>query len=214
MSTIDPLAALLADLDRPVEPRPAFSEALLSQLLGELRPARGGAGRGGASSWRALLQAGTSTRLRLVLVLLALLLLLAGIATATYVGVRTWVSAGPNGPQATSDYRLSVVFDAPPGETRVEYFGYVLGPDGHDLYAVRRRIDRPRTTEVVRVRMGDSTVPGRPETMLDFRDLADPRLWDPGTSPGAGFIRTVDYAALAADAMGNVYVKAGRAGRL
>ena len=37
MSTVDPIAALLADLDRPVSPRPEFEATLRTQLLAELR---------------------------------------------------------------------------------------------------------------------------------------------------------------------------------
>ena len=36
MSTVDPIAAILADLDGPAVTRPAFAEALLDRLLSEL----------------------------------------------------------------------------------------------------------------------------------------------------------------------------------
>lgn len=140
MSAIDPIAAILGDLDRPVAPRPEFAGALLPRLLDELRaPMRGARrGRGLRLGW---FLPGVPIRLRLALILIALLLLLAGIATATYVGVRTWVSEGPRGIQFQSDYQLATAFTSAgnpvgwsPGGNPVRSFA--LSPDGGELYAM------------------------------------------------------------------------------
>jgi hypothetical protein len=79
MSTIDPLAAILSGLDRPVQPRPEFAETLLSRLVEELS---GGAQAPARKPWRARLRLPlrrsgehTSWRPRRVLVLAGLLVL-------------------------------------------------------------------------------------------------------------------------------------------
>jgi hypothetical protein len=94
MSTVDPVATILAALDRPVQPRAEFAESLRAELLAELQaPILARPRRTARLDWF-LPQA--PPRLRLVLVTAVLLLLLAGIATATYVGVRA--VSGDNGP--------------------------------------------------------------------------------------------------------------------
>jgi WD40 repeat protein len=94
MSTVDPIASILVTLDRPVQPRPEFAESLRADLLAQLQaPARAMPRRRFRLDWF-LPQA--PPRLRLVLVTALLLLLLAGIATATYIGVRA--ATGDNGP--------------------------------------------------------------------------------------------------------------------
>lgn len=121
----------------------------------------------------------TAPRFRLALILIALLLLLAGIATATYLGVRTW-GGGPSTSQARSGYRLSVIFDLPP-EKKAFYSGVTLGAGGHDLYAIHHRVGtEPHATELVRIRGIDTSTPSRPQRVLDFQDLAEPRLWNTG----------------------------------
>jgi len=86
MSTVDPAASILGALDGPVQPRPEFAESLRATLLAELRtPVYAPSRRRLRLEWF-LPQA--PPRLRLVLVTALLLLLLAGIATATYIGVR------------------------------------------------------------------------------------------------------------------------------
>ena len=81
MSTVDPVASILGALDRPVQP-----ESLRATLLAQLEaPVHARPRRRLRFDWF-LPQA--PPRLRLVLVTALLLLLLAGIATATYIGVR------------------------------------------------------------------------------------------------------------------------------
>lgn len=84
MSAGDPLG-VLADFDRPVEPRREFADALLASCLAELMPARAPAQR---RMWRGV---------RLAVAVVAVLLALAGIATATYLALRP--AAARNAPR-------------------------------------------------------------------------------------------------------------------
>jgi hypothetical protein len=93
MSTVDPLASILTALDRPVQPRPEFAESLRADLLARLQAPVHAPRRRHRLDWF-LPQA--APRLRLVIATALLLLLLAGIATATYIGVRA--ATGDNGP--------------------------------------------------------------------------------------------------------------------
>ena len=88
----DPIAALLGDFDGAVDPRPAFAQELRAQLLGELeRPRRRMIGR---------------RRARVVLIVVALILLVTGLATATYLLVRTHAAVEPKpGPSPSSRAR-------------------------------------------------------------------------------------------------------------
>ena len=77
MSSADPVATLLADLDRPAAPRVEFVDELGRRLRRELDAPRSD---GFAITYRLARR----PRLRLVLVVLAWFVVLAGIATATY----------------------------------------------------------------------------------------------------------------------------------
>ena len=93
MSTVDPIASILTALDHPVQPRPEFAESLRANLLAQLEaPTRVRARRRFRLDW---FLPHAPPRLRLLLAAALLLLLLAGIATATYIGVRA--AAGDNG---------------------------------------------------------------------------------------------------------------------
>jgi type II secretory pathway component PulM len=83
MSTVDPVATILAALDRPVQPRAEFAESLRAELLAELQAPILARPRHTARLDWFLPQA--PPRLRLILFTAVLLLLLAGIATATYI---------------------------------------------------------------------------------------------------------------------------------
>ena len=173
-------------LTRAFETVPEPDDATVSEARKALVHVIVAAGNGAAPRPRrkpqgshALLLPRTAPRFRLALILIVLLLLLAGIATATYLGVRTWVG-GPSTSQARSGYRLSVIFDLPP-EKKAFYSGVTLGAGGHDLYAIHHRFGtKPHTTELVRIRGIDTSTPSRPQRVLDFQDLAEPRLWDSG----------------------------------
>jgi hypothetical protein len=182
MSSVDPLATILGGLDRPVQPRPEFAETLLSRLLEELAGAQGPTRKPSRVRLRVpRILPGAPPRLRLVLIALALLLLFAGVALATYFGVRTWISASPRGVQYTSDFRLAVAFRDPPGRSGA-WSGFVLAPSGKDVYAVRYLPPSPqRRAEIVRIAGVDSGGRAQEERLLAYQDLAEPRLWDPGT---------------------------------
>ncbi len=175
--------ALLTHAFHPVpEPDDATVSEARAALLRTIAAVESGAPPRGLQEPQrrlALLLPRTAPRFRLALILIALLLLLAGIATATYLGVRTW-GGGPSTSQARSGYRLSVIFDLPP-EKKAFYSGVTLGAGGHDLYAIHHRFGtEPHATELVRIRGIDTSTPGRPQRVLDFQDLAERRLWDPG----------------------------------
>jgi dipeptidyl aminopeptidase/acylaminoacyl peptidase len=93
MSTVDPVASILTGLDRPAQPRPEFAESLRADLLAQLQaPALAPPRRRVGLDW---FLPHAPPRLRLALVTAVLLLLVAGIATATYIGVRA--ATGDNG---------------------------------------------------------------------------------------------------------------------
>jgi hypothetical protein len=120
-------------------------------------------------------------RLRLAFVLIALLLLLAGIATATYVGVRGWISASPRGVQYKSDYRLATVFSSTgnpvgwsEGGNPVPWWtSLALGPAGRDLFAMTLPVGA-RTPVLVRIAGVDRGTRLRANTVLDLRRLHVP----------------------------------------
>jgi WD40-like Beta Propeller Repeat len=93
VSAVDPVARILGAIDRPVQPRPEFAEALRADLLARLQaPVRAPQRRPVRLHW---FLPHAPPRVRLVLVAALVLLLLAGIATATYIGVRA--ATGENG---------------------------------------------------------------------------------------------------------------------
>jgi hypothetical protein len=182
MSTTDPVATLLTGLGRPVVPRAEFAEALITRLLAELHlPATSSKRRTGGLRFDRLLT-GIPQRLRPVLVAILLLLLLAGIATATYLGVRTWVSTSPRGVQYTSEYRLTTAVAPAPTRNEIGCSSFALGPDGRDLYAShirftsrrRRGLARSRLQELLRVDGVDRGT--RPHTTRRLRRAMSPAL--------------------------------------
>lgn len=161
MSATDHVANLLSDLDRPVEPRSEFRQALLRQLLDEFQedaaPVRGGLLRRGFGQFLP----GAAPRVRFALIAAAVALVIAGIAAAAYAAAQ-------------------LVFETPPTDLSAgvdEWSSFALSPDGHALYAIR-------------VPKAESTHPGVPQLMrienidrggqlqaklvlgLDFGDLA------------------------------------------
>jgi len=176
MSASDPVAVILGGLDRPVQPRPEFAEALLSRLLEELGEGLAPSGLRRVRFTLPRLLPGAPPRLRLALIVIAVLLLLAGIATATFFGVRTWVSAGPRGVQFTNDFQLVELAVGDVGRA-------VFSPDGDELYGTR--VDSSTLEDAVLVRVtGLREERLRAAVAVHFRDLRDPALWDPGTDLG------------------------------
>ena len=173
MSAMDPVAVILAGLDRQVTPRPEFADALLARLLEEL--GMGGAPAAPRPARRQLPRffPSVAPRLRLALIVIAILLLLGGIATATYLGVRTWVSAGPRGVQFTSDFTLTRLASGVP------YPSLALRLDWTEAYAITADPSDLTRASLLRVSgLREGRV--RSEVVLHFRDLKDPALWDPG----------------------------------
>jgi hypothetical protein len=85
-------------------------------------------------------------RARLALALAALLLLLAGVATATYLGVRTWVE-GAGGVQLEAGYGIARTFAVPDTVSGGLWGAFASGPHGV-LYGVAGSNNRPRVFEV------------------------------------------------------------------
>ena len=142
MSNVDPVAALFADLDRPLSPRPEFERALRARLLTELRtPASTRA------VWRSFSDAlppiRSWTRLRLALVLIALFLLLAGVATATYLvgswggGVVSTLNSPANGVDSISgvgpDGKVSTTWRCPRDVFCGDLVSAAWAPDGRRI---------------------------------------------------------------------------------
>jgi WD40-like Beta Propeller Repeat len=93
VSAMDPVTRILAAVDGPVQPRPEFADALRADLLAQLRaPVHAARSRRLRLGW---FLPHAPPRVRLVLAAAVLFLLLAGIATATYFGVRAAI--GENG---------------------------------------------------------------------------------------------------------------------
>ena len=126
------------------------------------------------------------------------LLLLSGVATATYLGVRTWVSSSPRGAQVTSDFRLSRVVRLSSSGGWV--WGTALSADGHDLF-LSRGPGNANGWEILRVRGVDSPHPSAPRRVLDLGAVADPAFRD---SPA--------WQGLAAGPDGNLFVLGGGRG--
>jgi hypothetical protein len=141
MSTVDPIAALLADLDHPVSPRPEFEAALRAQLLTALRtPTSIGATRRltrvpARRRWG---------RLKIALVLAVAFLLLAGVATATYLAIRDWgggrvtiASVSSKGVGSVSgiapDGRVRTIWRCPHNVFCGDVVGIAWAPDGRRL---------------------------------------------------------------------------------
>ena len=166
MSAHDPFASIAADFDRPVSPRPEFAARLAERLLSELRepvPARRPSSRLGA--W---LHASANPRVRLVLLAAVLLLVLAGVATATYLGVRVWISTSPRGVQVADDYRLATVYTNRGSEGPVA--PWALSPDGHVLVGLRYVFRTGERAALVRLNLRTKATRIEP-----LRELADPR---------------------------------------
>jgi hypothetical protein len=153
-------------MDTPVEPRPEFAQALGTQFLDEARsPVPVGRARA-----RSVRLGWVRPRLRLAVLLIVLGLFLAGIATATYFGIR-------------------LAYETPPttlgsgGEDA--WFSFALAPGGHNLYAIRvpranpaaSSVGRhPGTPQLVRIEDVDRAGALEPSLVLDldFRELGRP----------------------------------------
>ena len=170
----------LALLTRAFDPVPVPDDATVSEaraaLLRTIAAAGdGAAGQGTETSQRRLarLLRRPSSRVHVAIGAAVLLLLLAGIATATYLGVRDWVSTGPRGIQYARGYSLATGFEP---RLRGFWSGLALDPSGHDLYGLRWRSqpDIPVLVRVGGVDRGVARLTGTP--VIDLRDLRGPRF--------------------------------------
>jgi hypothetical protein len=167
MSTADLLGTLAPEFDAPVAPRAEFVDGLWARIELEIRP-RTVDRPVPRRNW--LVPLLRSPR-RLAAVVAVVLLLLSGVATATYLGVRTWVSSSPRGVQVTSDFQLSRVVRLPSSSGWV--WATALSADGHDLY-LSRGTPGPIGWEILRVRGVDSPHPSPPRRVLALETVADP----------------------------------------
>ena len=212
MSTVDPIAALLADIDRPVSPRPEFGTTLRAQLLAELRASTSI----GITRRQLTVPARPRwSRLKIALVLIVIFLLLAGVATATYLAVRDWgggrvtiANVPNNGVDSVSgigpDGRVRTVWRCPHNVFCGEVVGIAWAPDrrrlalsldeigGQSLYVGLHVIDTQtdKDTQIPPVRGATSTraerlaaLEGRPGTG-DVPDIRLPRPARPGVVTG------------------------------
>jgi hypothetical protein len=168
MSTQDLFGPAAAEFDAPVMPRVEFARGLWSRLEADLRPAPVPGTRAAPGRRRSRIAFLLRRPRRMVLVAAILLLFLSGVATATFFGVRTWVSGSPRGVQVTSDFRLSAVFTTK-GDDPAWYWATALGADGHDLYLAEGR-------HVYRVRGIDGPTPSPLSLFLDLDSVHDPAM--------------------------------------
>jgi hypothetical protein len=173
-------------LGRPIQPQAEFAEDLFRRLVQEAERARIAEAPAPARSRRLArfpLRSGPRP-LRLILVGLAVLLVLGALAAAAYFGVKTWVSAGPRGVQFTSDFALVELAQGIP------YSQMAIGPDGDELYGIsvpyrppdEKGIEAPDLERAAIVRTsGLHSNHAGTESVLEFRNLKDPALWDAGT---------------------------------
>lgn len=130
-------------LDRPIQPRPELAESLRANLLAELLAPVHAPRRRLRLDW---LLPQAPPRLRLVLLTALLLLLLAGIATATYIGVRA--ATGDNAPVTLigaagistigPDGRLHTIVRCPPTYDCGVLQSVDSSPDGPSVAAGQR----------------------------------------------------------------------------
>ncbi len=87
----------------------------------------------------------------------------------------TWLSAGPRGVQFTSDFQLVERFR----DTEGYYADFKLGPEGKHIYALWMPSYPEPDGFLVRL-YGSEEEQLQREEVLNFHDLNDPTLWDPG----------------------------------
>lgn len=179
----DPVVAILERLERPVQPRAEFGEELLRRLLAELEPPAP------APAARRPRFAALPLRVRVALVVLSILLFV-GAAAATYFGVRTWLSSGPRGPQFTSDFQFVEIFRDDSGSF---YSDFKLAPDGESLYGLRHPPPHPQRETVLVTLTGLREETAESEEVLNFAELTEPALWDPGVDLAGKILGTALY---------------------
>jgi hypothetical protein len=208
MSTIDPVAALFADLGLPVAPRQVFAEELLSRFLDEAVASPQVGVRRERRAWIAWLFPSLPPRLRVAVGAIVVALALAGIAAAAYLGVR-------------------LVYETPPttlgsgGEDG--WASFALAAAGDELYAIRVPRARMAGAGLGEPAAGASS-PGTPQLVriddIDRSGELQPQLavdLDLGALAGQGFsVQTgsVGPDKLAVAANGDVFLAVAGAATL
>jgi Tol biopolymer transport system component len=87
----------------------------------------------------------------------------------------TWLNAGPRGIHFTSDFQLVQILR----DEEAYYADFKLGADGKNIYALRMPSYPERYATLVRL-YGSEEEQLQREEVLNFSELTDPALWDPG----------------------------------
>jgi len=95
--------------------------------------------------------------------------------TPTSQPIPTWLSAGPRGIQFTSDFQLAQVFR----DEEVYYADFKLASNGRDIYGLRMPSYPDRYASLVQL-YGSEEGQLQREEILNFSELMNPTLWDPG----------------------------------
>jgi len=106
--------------------------------------------------------------------------------TPTPAPTPTWLSVGPRGVQYTSDFQLVERFR----DTEGYYADFKLGPEGKHIYTLWMPSYPERDAVLVRL-YGPEEERLQTEEVLDFSELTDPALWDPGIDLSGAVIGVV-----------------------
>jgi hypothetical protein len=128
---------------------------------------------------------------RPILVAALIVLVLAGVAAAAYLIGTTWLSTGPRGIQFSDEFSFAEVYrdgglpaEAGPLPHSVAYADFAMSHDGSAIYAVRMPNHPEPAAALVRLTGLDEPTLQR-EDVLDYADLTDSALWDPGFDASA-----------------------------
>ena len=160
---------------------------------------------------------------RPLLVAILIVLVLAGVAAAAYLISTNWLSTGPRGIQFSDEFTFTEVYrdgglpvEPGPLPHSVYYADFAISHDGSAIYAVRMPSYPERAATLVRLTGLDEPTLQR-EDVLDYAELTDPALWDPGVDTSAVDVGILlfnsddDTLAVAPD--GQVFLAAAAYGR-
>lgn len=226
MATDERLFDIFRELERPFAPDPAFAERLYDLLRVEAgfapstRPSR--------RRWLPTFPAGLLPRPlvlspRLVLLAVLALLLAACVAAVAYIAIQGWLSTGPRGIQFSDEFTFAEVYrdggdpvEPGPLPPSIYYADFAISHDGSAIYAVRMPTHPEHAATLVRLTGLDDPALRR-EEVLDYAELTDPALWDPGFDASAVDVGILLYNSdddtLAAAPDGQFFLAAGAYGR-